>query len=243
MLNKDILSSNISALDKELLIKSSKKIDKYFSEFEIEVEYGNSTPLFSNLKIRDIIDDRESYIVRYDDRTNTIIQNFGNSNFNTQKYEYELIKSLLTIISKRYNPENNNYDSGLICEDTDFNIHGKKLNEMLKSYLSTLITGYNDEIKNDFYIDSPIDYETLPDRLIHDMLENYDAEKILRYFISGNGNMLFQDIGHALGDESSAVEFYKSIDDYENNKIKSRKIYDVYMKKLKEKKLEDAPKM
>ena len=115
---------------------------------------------------------------------------------------------------------------------------------MLTAYIGTLITGYNKETSvKDFYLDSPKDYETIPDRAIHDFCEVFGAEFLLKSFINGDGSELFYKVGEALGSEENAIDLYNSMDSYNNNSIANRRIYDLNMEELKEKMLENKPKM
>ena len=115
---------------------------------------------------------------------------------------------------------------------------------MLAAYIGTLITGYNKETDvKDFYLDSPKDYETIPDRAIHDFCEAFGAEFLLKSFINGAGSELFYKVGETLGSEENAVDLYNSMDSYNNNSIANRRIYDLNMEELKEKMLENKPKM
>ena len=115
---------------------------------------------------------------------------------------------------------------------------------MIKSYIATLITGYNkEESVKDFYLDSPNDYETIPDRAIYDFCEVFGAEFLLKSFINGDGSELFYKVGEILGSEESAVELYDSIDNYKNDSISNRRKYDMNMEVLKVNKLENKHKM
>ena len=243
MFDKNLLSNNISEIDKNLLAQTISKIHLFFAKFGVDIDYDNSKELFERLKVEDVKGEQK-YVVSYDEFNGTIKQNFENPDFSPKRYEAELVESLLSVLSGKYNFESNEYDKGLISRDTNLKYHGLALNEMLKSYIATLITGYNkEESVKDFYLDSPNDYETIPDRAIHDFCEVFGAEFLLKSFISGDGSELFYKVGEALGSEESAIELYDSIDNYRNNSILNRRIYDMNMKELKEKNLENKPKM
>lgn len=243
MFDKNLLGNNINDIDKNLLAQTISKIDLFFAKFGVNIDYDNSRELFENLKIEDV-QGKQNYVVSYDETSNTIKQNFENQDFSPKRYEAELIESLLSVLSRKYNFEEDRYDKGLLSRDTNLRFHGFALNDMLKSYIGTLITGYNKETNvKDFYLDSPKDYETIPDRAIHDFCEVFGAEFLLKSFINADGSELFYKVGETLGSEENAVELYDSIDNYKNNSILNRKIYDVNMEQLKEKKLENKPKM
>ena len=243
MFDKNLLGNNISDIDKNLLAQTISKIDLFFAKFGVSIDYDNSRELFESLKVEDI-QGKQDYVVSYDEVNNTIKQNFENPNFSAKRYEAELIESLLNVLSQKYNFEEGRYDKGLLSRDTNLKFHGFALNDMLASYIGTLITGYNKETSvKDFYLDSPKDYETIPDRTIHDFCEVFGAEFLLKSFINGNGSELFYKVGEALGSEKNAVDLYNSIDSYNNNSILNRGIYDLNMEELKEKNLENKPKM
>ena len=243
MFDKNLLGNNISDIDKDLLAQTISKIDLFFAKFGVNIDYDNSRELFENLKIEDV-QGKQNYVVSYDETSNTIKQNFENPDFSPKRYEAELIESLLSVLSQKLNFEEDRYDKGLLSRDTNFRFHGFALNDMLAAYIGTLITGYNKETDvKDFYLDSPKDYETIPDRAIHDFCEVFGAEFLLKSFINGDGSELFYKVGEALGSEENAVDLYNSIDRYKNNSIINRRIYDVNMEQLKEKKLENKPKM
>ena len=71
----------------------------------------------------------------------------------------------------------------------------------------------------------------------------FGAEFLLKSFINGAGSELFYKVGESLGSEKNAVDLYNSIDSYNNNSILNREIYDLNMEELKEKNLENKPKM
>lgn len=254
MFDKNLLSNNISDIDKDLLVQAISKIHLFFAKFGIDIDYDNSKDLFEILKVEDVKGEQK-YVVFYDKFNNTIKQNFENPDFSPKRYEAELIESLLSILSQKYNFESGKYNfkfekynHGLLIRDTNLEYHGSILNEMLKSYIATLITGYNkEESVKDFYLDSPKDYETIPDRAIHDFCSVFGADFLLKSFINGDGSELFYKVGETLGSEECAIELYNSIDNYKNkNKeqtILNRRNYDVYMEELKEKTLENKPKM
>lgn len=243
MFDKNLLGNNISDIDKNLLAQTISKIDLFFAKFGVNIDYDNSRELFENLKIVDV-QGKQNYVVSYDETSNTIKQNFENPDFSPKRYEAELVESLLSVLSRKYNFEEDRYDKGLLNRDTNLKFHGFALNDMLKAYIGTLITGYNKETSvKDFYLDSPNDYETIPDRAIHDFCEVFGAEFLLKSFINGDGSELFYKVGEALGSEKNAVDLYNSMDSYNNNSIANRRIYDLNMKELKEKMLENKPKM
>lgn len=243
MFDKNLLGKNISDIDKNLLAQTISKIDLFFAKFGVNIDYDNSRELFENLKIVDV-QGKQNYVVSYDETSNTIKQNFENPDFSPKKYEAELVESLLSVLSQKFKFEEDRYDKGLLSRDTNLRFHGFALNDMLKAYIGTLITGYNKETSvKDFYLDSPKDYETIPDRAIHDFCEVFGAEFLLKSFINGDGSELFYKVGEALGSEESAVELYHSMDSYNNNSIANRRIYDLNMEELKEKMLENKPKM
>lgn len=243
MFDKNLLGNNISDIDKNLLAQTISKIDLFFAKFGVNIDYDNSRELFENLKIVDV-QGKQNYVVSYDETSNTIKQNFENPDFSPKKYEAELVESLLSVLSRKYNFEEDRYDKGLLSRDTNLKFHGFALNDMLKAYIGTLITGYNKETSvKDFYLDSPKDYETIPDRAIHDFCEVFGAEFLLKSFINGDSSELFYKVGEALGCEENAVELYDSIDNYKNDSISNRRKYDMNMEELKEKMLENKPKM
>lgn len=243
MFDKNLLGNNINDIDKNLLAQTISKIDLFFAKFGVNIDYDNSRELFRNLKVEDV-EGKQDYIVSYNEVNNTIKQNLENPDFSPKRYEAELIESLLSVLSRKYNFEEGRYDEGLLSRDTNLESHGNSLNEMLRSYIGTLITSYNKETSvKDFYLDSPKDYETIPDRAIHDFCEVFGAEFLLKSFINGNGSELFYKVGEALGSEKNAVDLYNSMDSYNNNSIENRKIYDLNMEELKEKMLENKPKM
>lgn len=243
MFDKNLLGNNISDIDKDLLAQTISKIDLFFAKFGVNIDYDNSRELFENLKIEDV-QGKQNYVVSYDETSNTIKQNFENQDFSPKRYEAELVESLLSVLSQKFNFEEGRYDKGLLNRDTNLRFHGFTLNDMLKSYIGTLITGYNKETNiKDFYLDSPKDYETIPDRAIHDFCEVFGAEFLLKSFINGAGSELFYKVGETLGSEENAVELYNSMDSYNNNSIANRRIYDLNMEELKEKMLENKPKM
>jgi hypothetical protein len=243
MFDKNLLGKNISDIDKNLLAQTISKIDLFFAKFGVNIDYDNSRELFESLKIVDV-QGKQDYVVSYDETSNTIKQNFENSDFSPKKYEAELVESLLSVLSQKFHFEEDIYDKGLLSRDTNLRFHGFALNDMLKAYIGTLITGYNKETSvKDFYLDSPKDYETIPDRAIHDFCEVFGAEFLLKSFINGDGSELFYKVGEALGSEESAVELYDSIDNYKNDSISNRRKYDLNMEELKEKMLENKPKM
>lgn len=243
MFDKNLLSNNISEIDKNLLAQTIRKIDLFFAKFGVNIDYDNSRELFENLKIVDV-QGKQNYVVSYDETSNTIKQNFENPDFSPKKYEAELVESLLSVLSQKFNFEEDRYDKGLKSKDTNLESHGTALNKMIKSYIATLITGYNKETSvKDFYLDSPKDYETIPDRAIHDFCEVFGAEFLLKSFINGDGSEFFYKVGEALGSEKNAVDLYNSMDSYNNNSIANRRIYDLNMEELKEKMLENKPKM
>ena len=243
MFDKNLLGNNISDIDKNLLAQTISKIDLFFAKFGVNIDYDNSRELFENLKIVDV-QGKQNYVVSYDETSNTIKQNFENPDFSPKKYEAELVESLLSVLSQKFNFEEDRYDKGLLSRDTNLESHGNSLNEMLRSYIGTLITGYNKETSvKDFYLDSPNDYETIPDRAIHDFCEVFGAEFLLKSFINGDGSELFYKVGKILGSEESAVELYDSIDNYKNDSISNRRKYDMNMEVLKVNKLENKHKM
>lgn len=243
MFDKNLLGNNISDIDKDLLAQTISKIDLFFAKFGVNIDYDNSRELFENLKIEDV-QGKQNYVVSYDETSNTIKQNFENPDFSPKRYEAELIESLLNVLSQKLNFEEDRYDKGLLSRDTNFRFHGFALNDMLAAYIGTLITGYNKETDvKDFYLDSPKDYETIPDRAIHDFCEVFGAEFLLKSFINADGSELFYKVGETLGSEENAVDLYNSMDSYNNNSIANRRIYDLNMEELKEKMLENKPKM
>lgn len=243
MFDKNLLGNNISDIDKDLLAQTISKIDLFFAKFGVNIDYDNSRELFENLKIEDV-QGKQNYVVSYDETSNTIKQNFENQDFSPKRYEAELVESLLSVLSQKFNFEEGRYDKGLLSRDTNLRFHGFTLNDMLKSYIGTLITGYNKETNiKDFYLDSPKDYETIPDRAIHDFCEAFGAEFLLKSFINGAGSELFYKVGETLGSEENAIDLYNSMDSYNNNSIANRRIYDLNMEELKEKMLENKPKM
>lgn len=243
MFDKNLLGNNINDIDKNLLAQTISKIDLFFAKFGVNIDYDNSRELFENLKIVDV-QGKQNYVVSYDETSNTIKQNFENPDFSPKKYEAELVESLLSVLSQKLNFEEDRYDKGLLSRDTNLRFHGFALNDMLAAYIGTLITGYNKETSvKDFYLDSPKDYETIPDRAIHDFCEVFGAEFLLKSFINGDGSEFFYKVGEALGSEKNAVDLYNSMDSYNNNSIANRRIYDLNMEELKEKMLENKPKM
>lgn len=243
MFDKNLLSNNISEIDKNLLAQTIRKIDLFFAKFGVNIDYDNSKELFERLKVEEVKGEQD-YIVSYNEVNNTIKQNLENPDFSPKRYEAELIESLLSVLSRKYNFEESRYDEGLLNRDTNLESHGNSLNEMLRSYIGTLITGYNkEESVKDFYLDSPNDYETIPDRAIHDFCEVFGAEFLLKSFINGDGSELFYKVGEILGSEESAVELYDSIDNYKNDSISNRRKYDMNMEVLKVNKLENKHKM
>lgn len=243
MFDKNLLGNNISDIDKDLLAQTISKIDLFFAKFGVNIDYDNSRELFENLKIEDV-QGKQNYVVSYDETSNTIKQNFENPDFSPKRYEAELVESLLSVLSQKLNFEEDRYDKGLLSRDTNLRFHGFALNNMLAAYIGTLITGYNKETSvKDFYLDSPKDYETILDRAIHDFCEVFGAEFLLKSFINGNGSELFYKVGETLGSEENAVDLYNSMDSYNNNSIENRRIYDLNMEELKEKILENKPKM
>ncbi len=243
MFDKNLLGNNISDIDKNLLAQTISKIDLFFAKFGVNIDYDNSRELFENLKIVDV-QGKQNYVVSYDETSNTIKQNFENPDFSPKRYEAELVESLLSVLSRKYNFEEDRYDKGLLSRDTNLRFHGFVLNDMLTAYIGTLITGYNKETSvKDFYLDSPNDYETIPDRAIHDFCEVFGAEFLLKSFINGDGSELFYKVGKILGSEESAVELYDSIDNYKNDSISNRRKYDMNMEVLKVNKLENKHKM
>lgn len=243
MFDKNLLGNNISDIDKNLLAQTIRKIDLFFAKFGVNIDYDNSRELFRNLKVEDV-EGKQDYIVSYNEVNNTIKQNLENPDFSPKRYEAELIESLLSVLSRKYNFEESRYDEGLLNRDTNLESHGTALNKMIKSYIATLITGYNkEESVKDFYLDSPNDYETIPDRAIHDFCEVFGAEFLLKSFINGDGSELFYKVGKILGSEESAVELYDSIDNYKNDSISNRRKYDMNMEVLKVNKLENKHKM
>ena len=243
MFDKNLLGNNINDIDKNLLAQTISKIDLFFAKFGVNIDYDNSRELFENLKIEDV-QGKQNYVVSYDETSNTIKQNFENPDFSPKRYEAELVESLLSVLSRKYNFEEDRYDKGLLSRDTNLRFHGFALNDMLAAYIGTLITGYNKETDvKDFYLDSPKDYETIPDRAIHDFCEAFGAEFLLKSFINGAGSELFYKVGETLGSEENAIDLYNSMDSYNNNSIVNRRIYDLNMEELKEKMLENKPKM
>ena len=243
MFDKNLLGNNISDIDKNLLAQTIRKIDLFFAKSGVNIDYDNSKELFERLKVEEVKGEQD-YIVSYNEVNNTIKQNLENPDFSPKRYEAELIESLLSVLSRKYNFEESRYDEGLLNRDTNLESHGNSLNEMLRSYIGTLITGYNKETSvKDFYLDSPNDYETIPDRAIHDFCEVFGAEFLLKSFINGDGSELFYKVGKILGSEESAVELYDSIDNYKNDSISNRRKYDMNMEVLKVNKLENKHKM
>lgn len=243
MFDKNLLGNNISDIDKNLLAQTIRKIDLFFAKFGVNIDYDNSRELFRNLKVEDV-EGKQDYIVSYNEVNNTIKQNLENPDFSPKRYEAELIESLLSVLSRKYNFEESRYDEGLLNRDTNLESHGNSLNEMLRSYIGTLITGYNKETSvKDFYLDSPNDYETIPDRAIHDFCEVFGAEFLLKSFINGDGSEFFYKVGEALGSEKNAVDLYNSMDNYKNDSISNRRKYDMNMEVLKVNKLENKHKM
>ena len=236
-------NSNINEYDKKIIVKLVQKIDELFTKCSVDIQYENSNLLFKNLTVSDVIDGASDYIVKYDEDTNTIIQNFGHENFDLLRYESEYIDCLLKIISKKYNFENKKYDNGLEFDTEYMTKRGTKLNEKLNSYISTLITGYSkDEKIKDFYYDTSNSPYTMDDVLIKDMCDIFGSSKILNYFINCEGRELFFELSSILGEEQ-ANDFYNSMDDYEFDRVKNRKQYDSCINQLKQKYTYDGYKM
>ncbi len=233
-------NSNINEYDKNIIVMLVQKIDELFAKCSVDIQYENSSLLFKKLKIFDVTDNKSDYIVKYDEDTNTIIQNFGHEDFDLLRYESEYIDCLLKIISKKYNFENKKYDSGLEFSMGYMMKRGTKLNAKLNSYISTLITGYSkDEKVKDFYIDKPDSPYTMDDVLIKDMCDIFGSSKILNYFINCEGRELYFELSSMLG-EQQAINFYNSMDNYGLDRIQSRKQYDSCINQLRQNYTYDA---
>ena len=143
------------------------------------------------------------------------------------------IRMRLDIISKKYCPENQRCDTGLIVNKEGSGKIGYKMNQMLQSRIVLLMTRYGEEVDvRDFSIDKEDDFYTLPDILLNDMEEIFSMEKLVGYYINGEGNALFQEITAMLGEEK-AEEFYRCIDKYDEDRIGNRKKYDLFVEKLR----------
>lgn len=245
MFDKNLLGNNIDDKDKDLIMYAISKIALFFSKFNVEINFDNSSELFQKLNIVEE-KDNDKFVVCYNEFTNTLKMNFENPNFSASRFYGELTQSLLDILSKKYNAELKNYDNGLIARDTNGKEHGRTLNERLKEYITTLITGYKKEEKNDevFYIDSKDSYLTMKDVILHDFIKLYGPEYLLNCFINSNGDEYFFRVGSDLNDESLGATLYDTIDNYrnedKNNRIISRTIYDSLVSELKEKSLNNS---
>ena len=55
------------------------------------------------------VEGKQDYIVSYNEVNNTIKQNLENPDFSPKRYEAELIESLLSVLSRKYNFEESRY--------------------------------------------------------------------------------------------------------------------------------------
>lgn len=237
------INDNLTKDDKDSIKLVINQFVGLFNRFNVEVPIHNISALISRLKIinnKDLELDKAYY---YDFNQNSIINNKRNVKDNDRRL-YDYCKTILDIMSKRYNPDTLRYSDGLIYEDENGNKFGTKINEKLKHTLISLITGevISEERIEDFYFDKADDPCTLEDSLLIDINSIISTEDLLTYFINADGISFYQAMCNTLNDdEEKAKDFLSNIDEYTKDKsIEQRKKYDNYLEHMKQNKMIDS---
>lgn len=238
-------NKNLTNDEKEQIKYAVNQIDNFLIDnFNIGVSVDNSAMLLLNLKVTEEEKDTDK-AYNYNFENNTLEKNTKIKYDSRMVYDY--CKSILDIITKKYDRETNTYSDGLIYKDELNNTFGNKINEKLKHQLVMLITNevVDEEEVKDFYVDKVDDPCTLEDALLIDINSIVSSEELINYFVNADGISFYQEINKRLNeDEEKTKDFFEIIDKYtKENSIRSRKKYDELISKMKEYNLEDTNKM
>lgn len=230
-------NSNLNQKQKELMkFVINKYNNTFLNVFDVDMNLDNVSQLLSSINIISDVSKESDKSFYYEPDNNIIIDNSVNVSADNRKM-YDYCDAVLEVISRKYNPDTEKYDKGLVYENSNGRLLGIKINDKVKSSIILNILGENpsEESIEDFYCDTASEYCTLDDRIMFDMYNILSAKEMLTYFINAEGEQFFQRICEGFDDELQAVEFFENIDSYnKENSIKNRAKYDEQMKMLKE---------
>lgn len=238
-----VLTKNHNLTDEEVTMLGTGLSSIYYfisEKYGIDINYDNIVNIMSSIKFEKIRDENIPDFVTYNRIDNKIVKKCSPGN---SSLIYEYYRCLFEIISQRYNDELKRYESGLIYEDSVGNKYGERLNNILISRLTTLITDLDDPKQVDPYFYDEVSPYNLNDIVMGDLIEVLGLYNLLESFLTANGEDLFCRISQTLGSDTVAKDFYSSIDNYDEDRIENRKKYNYYINLLKENKLEDVPKI
>lgn len=227
-------NSQISDVDKSLLIPCLNDIIGTLEKMNIEITAENCIGRFSNLKISNDYEKDTTDFVTYDSIKNELKICFAKAETNNLgDFYYHYIYSLLSILSKSYDEEHQKNVDGIEFVDENGCVRGKIINELLKRNLAVNISKENpfDVSVSEFYYDSPSFY-TMPDNLLEEVLySKFGADEVVGCFISGRGDIIASKLSDLIGVEDTK-ELYSVIDEYSSNPIQSRQKYNRIITKL-----------
>lgn len=156
--------------------------------------------------------------ISYDAKRNKIIIP------DTKEYDYTangdklndmMIKTLLSVISTIHN-EDGTITTGVLFKKGN-KMYGKVLNEVIINKINELTFG-----NADYIVDGRTKAFDFKDGLFRNFEEIIGSEKLLKYFLNGQGEELFLEITQMFGSSESALEFFEIME--EANSIEPNEI-------------------
>lgn len=202
----------------EVIPQNLDAISKIYKTIGVEYKFDDLLDIIQNLNV---VDADESKTTSYDRKSNTLV--FGKSEENR---EFNIVKSFLQLTSQQ----------GLIAKLENGKEVGTKLNDLFTSYIVTLGTGFS-TIKDE----DPVTPINVLDKAIGDTINMVGLENLVDCYAYGEGKVIFDYISERIG-RQNAEKFYRSIDEYELNKL-NEIIYDLCILKSNQKNEENVPQM
>ena len=223
--DKDMLAVYISSNDnlsdgqKVLLYDELNKTKRIYNLFGVDYNFDYVADKLKTLRLKEA---GQNDIISYDSNDNVLI--IGSSPINQTFNTYV---SLLELTS------NNGLKVQINNEQYGSEINKKIINKMI---VYSKVCDYEEE-------EETLSEINLNDSMLYDLCEVVGKNNLVNLFAFGRGQELYNLISQRLG--SNTVNFYRSIDEYKNNKL-NQLVYDVCIKVLKDKKdnnLDITPKM
>lgn len=235
-------NQNLNDDQRILIYKGICDIGEFVSNFyKVNINYNNIEGILKSVKLVDV-DEADLYF-SYSSENNQITRKKSSDEENMT---FDFYKSMLSLISQRYDESMMKYQSGVIFENELGRTYNKALNNELLSRITTMITGIEDRNRKDS-IDKE-DLSCIKDVVIDDFSQITGFETLISCFFDARGMDLFGILSEKIGVEqaedliSIVDDSEKDFDDNENKiKIAKRQKYDAYIKLLLDMNLETIP--
>lgn len=232
-------NSNLNDDQRRMIYECINEIGKFVENFyEVNINFNDTQEILRTVKLVDV-EESDSYFL-YSSEANQITRKKSDD---TQNMLFDLYKSVLSIVSQRYDEGSSTYQSGITFEDEFGKRCNVALNNELLSRITTMITHVEDRNRKDS-IDKE-DFSCIKDVIIDDLSKIIGFENLIACFFDAKGMTLFDELSEKIGVEQT-MDFISIADDSEKDidndnhqiRIAKRRKYDSYIKLLLELNLE-----